>query len=115
MKKSLTVFLTSLAVSAISLTVPLPAASTVLNLFIGEEIAVQDTPNMETECPRRAVPTSDGTHDTQTATSTNDLQEAASAKCVFSVISDIALCIGKSSFIRNAVSLYQPGSTLQEL
>lgn len=111
MKKSLTVFLTSLAVSAISLTVPLPAASTVLNLFIGEEIAVQDKPTRQNDCPSRAVPISDGTHDTQAATSTNDLQEAASAECIFSVISDIASCIGKSSFIRNAVSLYQPGST----
>lgn len=42
MKNTPAVFLTSLAVSAISLTVPLPAASTVLDLFIGEEIAVQD-------------------------------------------------------------------------
>ncbi|WP_162054356.1 hypothetical protein [Pontibacter pamirensis] len=50
MKNTPAVFLTSLAVSAISLTVPIPAASTVINLFVGEEIAVQDqTPsNCET-------------------------------------------------------------------
>ena len=43
MKSTPAVFLTSLAVSAISLTIPLPEASTVLNLFIGEDLTVQET------------------------------------------------------------------------
>ncbi|RDV15986.1 hypothetical protein DXT99_06320 [Pontibacter diazotrophicus] len=51
MKNTPAVFLTSLAVSAISLTVPLPAASTVIDLFIGEEIAVQD--QSPTDCESR--------------------------------------------------------------
>ncbi|GAA4430164.1 hypothetical protein GCM10023188_16510 [Pontibacter saemangeumensis] len=41
MKSTPAVFLTSLAVSAFSLTIPLPAATTVLNLFIGEDVSVQ--------------------------------------------------------------------------
>ncbi|MFD3001717.1 hypothetical protein ACFS7Z_15195 [Pontibacter toksunensis] len=41
MKNTPAVFLTSLAVSAISLTVPMPAATTVLDLFIGEDITAQ--------------------------------------------------------------------------
>ena len=43
MKSTPAVFLTSLAVSAISLTIPLPEATTVLNLFIGEDLTVQET------------------------------------------------------------------------
>lgn len=41
MKSTPAVFLTSLAVSAFSLTIPLPTATTVLNLFIGEDLSVQ--------------------------------------------------------------------------
>lgn len=41
MKSTPAVFLTSLAVSAISMTMPLPAASTVFNLFIGEDLTAQ--------------------------------------------------------------------------
>ncbi|WP_161890619.1 hypothetical protein [Pontibacter russatus] len=43
MKSTPAVFLTSLAVSAISLTIPLPEATTVLNLFIGEDLTAQET------------------------------------------------------------------------
>lgn len=41
MKNTPAVFLTSLAVSTISLTVPMPAATTVLDLFIGEDVTAQ--------------------------------------------------------------------------
>lgn len=41
MKSTPAVFLTSLAVSAISITMPLPAATTVFNLFIGEDLTAQ--------------------------------------------------------------------------
>lgn len=51
MKNTPAVFLTALAVSAISLTVPMPAASTVLNLFIGEDITAQNT--TPTSCKNR--------------------------------------------------------------
>lgn len=60
MKNTPAVFLTSLAVSAISLTVPIPAASTVLDLFIGEEIAVQDQTPTNCETRQQATYETDG-------------------------------------------------------
>lgn len=114
MKNSPAVFLISLAVSAISLTVPLPTATTVLNLFIGEEIAVQDTPTRHTECTERAVPAGDSMDDIQ-ASSPEDLQETVTLQRVFSMISDFPLCFGREGFIQNAVGLHVPGSTFQEL
>ena len=53
MKSTPAVFLTSLAVSAFSLTIPLPTATTVLNLFIGEDISVQHIAQAEEETSKR--------------------------------------------------------------
>jgi len=61
MKSTPAVFLTSLAVSAISLTIPLPEATTVLNLFIGEDLTVQETAYAEGDICQHEADDADAT------------------------------------------------------
>lgn len=74
MKNTPAVFLTSLAVSAISLTIPLPAATTVLNLFIGEDLTVQEMAHAKGEISRHATHEIDGA-DAKPASTDNNRHE----------------------------------------
>ena len=71
MKSTPAVFLTSLAVSAFSLTIPLPEATTVLNLFIGEDLTVQETAYAEGGICRHATRTATDADAREACTGTN--------------------------------------------
>lgn len=64
MKNTPAVFLTSLAVSAISLTVPMPAATTVLDLFIGEDVTAQHITPTDCESRQHKIFETDGADET---------------------------------------------------
>ncbi|WP_460925342.1 hypothetical protein [Pontibacter brevis] len=95
MKSTPAVFLTSLAVSAISLATPIPAASTVLDLFIGEDITVHDTSNTPTECRHNSSPESGAADCCQ-----ENIHESN-----FSFTGELPLHGNRSSIVDKAISL----------
>ena len=107
MKSAPAVFITSLAVSAISLITPLPAASTILNLFIGEEIAMEDVAT--TKCEDSQQPPT-GEKDSKNKDLPNGIPEQqdfaqANYKAAVSLISNVVAVCEKGKRIVDIVKV----------
>jgi uncharacterized membrane-anchored protein YhcB (DUF1043 family) len=98
MKNTATVFLTSIAVSAISLATPLPTAATILNLFLGEEIAILETEQTECNDRQHANPEAEGENE-ETQRKLPEQQDLVKDhfNAAFSLINTISLDFGKET------------------